>query len=72
MNNIFAYNNLPCGFVVLLRKETLRFEQSFSLAKALQRGGTHPRHMMHFGNTSWSEYGFKMALCRFIYGAIKG
>ena len=25
---------------------------------------------MHFGTTSWSEHGIKMALCPFIYGAI--
>ena len=30
-----------------------------------------PRHMVHFGTTSWFEHGLKMALCRFIYGVIK-
>ena len=37
----------------------------------MQRSGTLPLHMMHFGTTAWSDHGLKMALCRFIYGAIK-
>ena len=39
-----------------------QFEQSFSLAKALQGSGTELRHMMPFCTTSWSEHGLKMEL----------
>ena len=59
--------------------KTLRFsgldERNISLvAICAVKGFAAKRHlaqkMMHFDITSWSQHGRKMALCRFIYGAI--
>ena len=40
-----------------------KFEQSFSLAKALQQGDTFPLNMRHFDTTFWSQDDLKLALC---------
>ena len=49
-----------------------QFEQSFSLAKGLQRRDTLPWNTMHFDTASWSiKHGFKMAPFLNIYEAIK-
>ena len=60
--------NRDCDFHVwmnMLMPTSSQFEQSFALAKALQRSSNLPWNVMHFDIISWSQHGLKMVQCQF-------